>query len=84
DIQGYTGNGWQTNVLVDAATSGLSVEFTPSVYAATPRQWTARLMVNAIDAPYVTYNNGEVQFGTWNQPNRSYGQQYLGLETVVG
>ena len=84
DIQGYTGNGWQTNVLVDAATSGLSVEFTPSVYAATPRQWTARLMVNAIDAPYVTYNNGEVQFGTWNQPNRSYGQQYLGLETAVG
>lgn len=84
DIQGYTGNGWQTNVLVDAATSGLSVEFVPSVYAATPRQWTARLMVNAIDAPYVTYNNGEVQFGTWNQPNRSYGQQYLGLETAVG
>ena len=84
DIQGYTGNGWQTNVLVDAATSGLSVEFVPSVYGATPRQWTARLMVNAIDAPYVTYNNGEVQFGTWNQPNRSYGQQYLGLETVVG
>lgn len=84
DVQGYTGNGWQTNVLVDAATSGLSVEFVPSVYAATPRQWTARLMVNAIDAPYVTYNNGEVQFGTWNQPDRSYGQQYLGLETVVG
>lgn len=84
DVQGYTGNGWQTNVLVDAATSGLSVEFTPSVYAATPRQWTARLMVNAIDAPYVSYNNGQVQFGSWNRPDRSYGQQYLGLETAVG
>ncbi len=32
DVQGYTGNGWKTNVLVDAATSGLSVNFTPSVY----------------------------------------------------
>lgn len=84
DIQGYTGNGWQTNVLVDAAVSGLTVEFTPSVYAATPRQWTARLMTNAIDAPYVSYNRGELQFGNATDSNRSYGQQYLGLETVEG
>ena len=60
DVQGYTGNGWQTNVLVDAATSGLSVEFTPSVYGATPRQWTARLMVNAINANWISYSRGEV------------------------
>ncbi len=84
DVQGYTGNGWQTNVLVDAATSGLSVEFVPSVYAATPRQWTARLMVNAINAPFVTYNRGELMYGTWAQPDMSYGEQYLGLVTVEG
>lgn len=85
DVQGYTNNSaWQTNVLVDAATSGLSVEFTPSVYAATPRQWTARLMTNAINAPYVSYNRGELQFGSATDSNRSYGQQYLGLETVEG
>ena len=84
DVQGYTGNGWQTNVLVDAATSGLSVEFVPSVYGATPRQWTARLMVNAINAPYVSYNNGQVQFGSWNKPDMSYGEQYLGLTVAKG
>lgn len=84
DVQGYTGNGWQTNVLVDAATSGLSVNFTPSVYAATPRQWTARLMTNAINAPYVSYNRGELQFGSAVDSNRSYGQQYLGLDTIEG
>lgn len=84
DIQGYTGNGWQTNVLVDAAVSGLSVEFVPSVYAATPRQWTARLMTNAINAPYVSYNRGELQFGSALDSTMSYGEQYLGLEIAMG
>ena len=84
DVQGYTGNGWQTNVLVDAATSGLSVEFTPSVYAATPRQWTAHLMVNAINAPYVSYNRGELQFGSAADSTKTYAEQYLGLVTVEG
>ena len=79
DVQGYTGNGWQTNVLVDAATSGLSVEFTPSVYGATPRQWTARLMTNALDAKYVTYNKGEL---TYN--DETYAEFALKLKTVEG
>lgn len=79
DVQGYTGNGWQTNVLVDAATSGLSVEFTPSVYAATPRQWTARLMTNALDAKWVAYSKGELTY-----QNDTYGQQFLKLFSVKG
>lgn len=79
DIQGYTGNGWQTNVLVDAATSGLSTNFIPSVYGATPRQWTARLMTNAIDANWVAYSKGELTY-----QGNTYGQQFLKLETVEG
>lgn len=79
DVQGYTGNGWQTNVLVDAATSGLSVEFTPSVYGATPRQWTARLMTNALDAYYVTYNKGELTYA-----DTTYAAYALKLNTVEG
>lgn len=79
DIQGYTGNGWQTNVLVDAATSGLSTNFVPSVYGATPRQWTARLMTNALDAKYVTYSKGELTYA-----DVSYGEEFLGLRTVEG
>ena len=79
DVQGYTGNGWQTNVLVDAATSGLSVEFAPSVYGATPRQWTARLMTNALDAKYVTYNKGELTYA-----DETYAEFALKLETTEG
>lgn len=79
DVQGYTGNGWQTNVLVDAATSGLSANFIPSVYGATPRQWTARLMTNAIDANWVTYSKGELTYA-----KNTYGEQFLKLVTVEG
>ena len=79
DVQGYTGNGWQTNVLVDAATSGLSVEFVPSVYGATPRQWTARLMTNALDAYAVSYNKGELTYD-----NLTYAQFALKLNTKEG
>ena len=79
DVQGYTGNGWQTNVLVDAATSGLSANFIPSIYGATPRQWTARLMTNAIDAEWVAYSKGELTY-----QGRSYGVQFLKLDTVEG
>lgn len=79
DIQGYTGNGWQTNVLVDAATSGLSANFIPSVYGATPRQWTARLMTNALDAEWVTYSKGELTY-----KGNTYAEQFLGLRTAEG
>lgn len=79
DVQGYTGNGWQTNVLVDAATSGLSTNFIPSVYGATPRQWTARLMTNALDAEWVTYSKGELTY-----KGNTYAEQFLGLRTAEG
>ena len=79
DVQGYTGNGWQTNVLVDAATSGLSVNFTPSVYGATPRQWTARLMVNALNAYWVSYTKGELTY-----QGNTYAQQYMKLYSATG
>lgn len=79
DVQGYTGNGWQTNVLVDAATSGLSVNFTPSVYGATPRQWTARLMVNALNAYWVSYSKGELTYA-----DNTYAQQYMKLYSATG
>ena len=50
DVQGYTNNNaWQTNVLMDGANAGITNNYTPSVYAAAPRQWTARLLVNAIN-----------------------------------
>ena len=65
DIQGYTNNNaWQTNVQQDAAEAGILTNFTPSLYAPVARQWTARLLVNAINATYVTYTKGELVFGT--------------------
>ena len=84
DIQGYTGNGWQTNVLRDGATSAVTTNYLPTIYNASPRQWTARLMANAINAPYVSYSRGEVVQGSATDATVSYGEQYLGLRTVEG
>ena len=85
DIQGYTNNNsWQTNVLMDGANSGITNNYTPSVYSAAPRQWTARLMVNAINAPFVTYNRGEITYGTVLDPTASYGLNYLQLGIAEG
>ena len=85
DVQGYTNNNaWQTNVLMDGANSGITSNYTPSVYAAAPRQWTARLMVNAINAPFVTYNRGEIMYGTIADPTASYGLNYLQLGIARG
>lgn len=84
DIQGYTGNGWQTNVLKDGAASAITTNYLPTIYNAAPRQWTARLMANAINAPYASYSRGELVTGSATEPTRSYGRQYLGLEMVEG
>lgn len=85
DVQGYTNNNaWQANVLLDGANSGITTTYEPSVYSPAPRQWTARLLVNALNAPFVTYNRGEIMYGIIADPNRSYAEQYLGLDTVVG
>lgn len=85
DVQGYTNNNsWQTNVLLDGANAGITTNYTPSVYAAAPRQWTARLMVNAINAPFVTYNRGEIMYGTLDNPTASYGLNYLRLGIAEG
>ena len=85
DVQGYTNNNaWKTNVLMDGANAGITNNYTPSVYAAAPRQWTARLMVNAINAPFVTYNRGEIMYGTADDPTLSYGRNYLRLSIAEG
>ena len=85
DVQGYTNNNaWQANVLLDGANSGITTTYEPSVYSPAPRQWTARLLVNALNAPFVTYNRGEIMYGTIADPTMSYAEQYLGLDTVVG
>lgn len=85
DIQGYTGNNWSQNVQQDASEAGIFVNFTPSVKAATPRQWTARMLVNAINATYVTYTKGELVYGTnTNGTEMSYASKYLKLNVAEG
>lgn len=85
DVQGYTNNNaWQANVLLDGANAGITNNYTPSVYSAAPRQWTARLLVNAINAPFVTYNRGEIMYGTVIDPTMSYAEQYLRLHIAEG
>ncbi|WP_458862613.1 S-layer homology domain-containing protein [Acidaminobacterium chupaoyuni] len=77
--QGYTGASWQANVLADGQEAGIFTSFTPSVLAPTPREWTARLMVNALNAYSITYSKGELVVS-----NLTYAQKNLKLYSVEG
>lgn len=77
--QGYTGASWQANVLADGQEAGIFTSFTPSVLAPTPREWTARLMVNALNAYSVTYSKGELVVS-----NLTYAEKNLKLYAVEG
>lgn len=77
--QGYTGTSWQANVLADGQEAGIFASFTPSVLAPTPREWTARLMVNALNAYSITYSKGELVVS-----DKTYAEKNLKLYAVEG
>lgn len=79
DIQGYTGSKWQSKVALDAAQAGVIAQYTPSLYGATPRQWAARLLTNALNASAVTYNKGAPLYD-----RLTFGQKTLKLYAVDG
>lgn len=79
DVQGYIGPEWQSKVALDAAQSGIITQYTPSLYGATPRQWAARLLTNALNASAVTYNKGAPLYD-----RLTFGQKTLKLYMVTG
>ncbi|MBQ6835493.1 MAG: S-layer homology domain-containing protein [Clostridia bacterium] len=85
DVEGYTGDKWAENIIADAEVAGLFVDYELPVRGIVTREWAAKMIVNAIYATKVKYEDGEAteMYNINNQPI-TYAEQNLGLQTVVG
>ena len=86
DIEGYTGNTFSANVLADAEEAGLFVDYELAVKGNVSREWAALMIVNALNAPKVKYNDGvaEVQYVYNSADYVTYATQDLGLNWYIG
>ncbi|MBE6988441.1 MAG: S-layer homology domain-containing protein, partial [Ruminococcaceae bacterium] len=84
DVEGYTGDKWDANILADAEAAGFFVDYELSVKGIVSREWAAKMIVNAIRATKVRYEDGSlVEMYNGNNPV-TYEKQDLGLLTITG
>ena len=85
DVEGYTGANWDANILADAEEAGLFVDYELAVKGIVTREWAAKMIVNAIYATKVKYEDGEAveMYNSENEPI-TYAEQNLGLLTIPG
>jgi len=84
DVEGYTGDKWDANILADAEAAGFFVDYELSVKGIVSREWAAKMIVNAINATKVRYEDGAlVEMYNGNTPI-TYAKQDLGLLTITG
>ena len=85
DVEGYTGNNWDANILADAEAAGILVDYELPVRGVITREWSAMMIVNAINATKVKYEDGEA-VEMYNSDNEAitYMAQDLGLEKEYG
>ena len=85
DVEGYTGDKWAENIIADAEAAGIFVDYELPVRGVITREWAAKMIVNAIYATKVKYEDGELT-EMYNQNNDpiTYAEQNLGLNTFVG
>ena len=60
-VEGYTGNGWEYNVVADALKADLFAELDGSYTAACTRDNTAQMLLNTLKADMVYYASGSVK-----------------------
>jgi len=83
DVEGYTGDKWDANILSDAEAAGIFAEYELPVRGIITREWAAKMIVNAINATKVRYADGElVEMYNGNTPV-TFKAQDLGLNEVV-
>ena len=58
DVEGYTGAGWDNNILADAEEAGILEAYELPVKGVVTREWAAKMIVNALYANKVRYSNG--------------------------
>ncbi len=93
EARGYTGAGWDKNVLSDAAIIGLLDGYKANTTSYAPRQWVAVMFKNALTGAYTYGTIAPVIFNglltgatlpTYKEEYLTMGQKYFGLEYVSG
>ncbi|MBR4878985.1 MAG: S-layer homology domain-containing protein, partial [Clostridia bacterium] len=82
DLEGYTGAKWDANILADAEAAGFFVDYELPVRGVITREWSAQMIVNALNATKVKYEDGEA-VEMYNNDNEAitYMAQDLGLDS---
>ena len=85
DVEGYTGANWDANILADAEAAGLFEDYDLAVKGIVTREWAAQMIVNALYATKVKYEDGQAteMYNDKNEPI-TYAEQNLGLLTLPG
>ncbi|MBQ6835495.1 MAG: S-layer homology domain-containing protein, partial [Clostridia bacterium] len=81
DVEGYTGAKWAENIIADAEAAGIFVDYELPVKGIVTREWAAQMIVNALNATKVKYEDGEA-VEMYNSDNEAitYMAQDLGLK----
>ena len=84
---GIYGATWATTTLALASENGLLDGVDSDLAAGLPRQYTAQMMYNAIQAPTVRWStdgNAYTDLGVDNNPNETMGHKYMDLTIYEG
>ena len=86
DIEGYTGAGWNLNVIRDAQTAGMFKGYTLAYSAAATRQQAAQLFANAILETEMAVYIGDVRVNNAAMLGsaETVGGRFFGLYTATG
>ena len=86
EIEGYTGTGWNLNVIRDAQTAGMFKGYTLAYSAAATRQQAAQLFSNAILETQMAVYIGDTRVNDLAMITNTgtIGGRYFGLFTVTG
>ena len=86
DVEGYTGAGWNLNVIRDAQSAGMFKGYTLAYSAAATREQAAQLFANAILETEMAVYIGDVRLnsaaGIGNA--QTVGERFFSLQTVTG
>lgn len=79
EVEGYTGNGWEKNVVADANEAGLFDGAKFALTEAAPRQWAAVMFENAFDAQIPVYI-GDYRIDGIAGTNQTVAEKFLKFE----
>lgn len=87
DVHGFTGADWAKNVNSFADLGGLTEQYKYQISLPAPRQWAAKMFVNALFncfvAEYIGDNLVTGAYGSYMKDYETIGEKYMGLRDVI-